>query len=197
METPISDVTKLTLSFIPSPHIINIPFSFNFFMCSAFCFGVTSAITLSIPHSLATLLATFSLSPVSITTFIFLCFKRFITKLTFSFRVSFTPIKETKLPLTLAKIKLFPFCTKYSSSELFLIFTTFCSINFLLPINIQSPFWFSPFIPNPGITSEFFISSNCIFLSFAYLTIAFAIGCSDLPSKAAIFCNISSSDISL
>ena len=64
IETPISDVTKLTLSFIPSPHIItNLFSSFNFFIMLAFSEGTTLEITFVIPISFAIFSAVSLLSP--------------------------------------------------------------------------------------------------------------------------------------
>ena len=139
--TPMSAVTRLTLSFIPSPHIITKPFSFNSLIFSAFSFGSTFAITCLMPIWFAIALAVFSLSPVSITTLV-LCSCNFsTTSAAESFIMSFTPNKAINLNLfsswmlSATNRILFPSFSNSSSSFIAaLIFTLFSFINLLLPI---------------------------------------------------------------
>jgi len=134
IDTPISAVTKLTLSFIPSPHIMTKPFCFSFLISSAFCFGNTFAITFSIPNCLAIAFAVFSLSPVSIITSIFLFLSFSTIFLLSSFIVSFTPINAIIFWSFATYNMLFPSVTNSVSSSSFSICILFSFISFLFPI---------------------------------------------------------------
>ena len=91
--TPTSALFNATASFIPSPTMIVLASFFSFFTLSAFPSGRTFASTSSIPAFFAMASATFSLSPVSMTTFspiFFISLMAFVLSLR---RVSETAIK--------------------------------------------------------------------------------------------------------
>ena len=184
-ETPISAVTKLTLSLIPSPHIITIPFSFNSFILFDFSSGVTFAITSSMPSSPAIIFAVSSLSPVIITTLIFLFFKSDITSFALSLMTSFTPIKAIKFSFLETNNILLPLFVNSSSSFSFSSFMLLEVINFLLPIKYLFSVASFPSIPNPAIALKSFISKRFKSLLFAKSKIALAIGCSEFFSILA------------
>ena len=169
---------------MPSPHIITSPFCFNFLISSAFCFGNTFAITLSTPICFAIAFAVFSLSPVSITTSIFL-FCSFLTiSILSSFNTSFTPISVIKFWFSAINKILFPSETNSNSFCSCKIVILFSNINFLFPIRYLFSFIVA-LTPYPGIALKSAISSSSIFKLLASFTIALAIGCSDLFSILA------------
>ena len=69
---------KARISFIPSPTITTFALFCSSFISRAFCSGFSSPWLSSIPSSLATLLATICLSPLSISTFNPICFSSFM-----------------------------------------------------------------------------------------------------------------------
>ena len=135
------------------------------------------------PISSAITFAVFSLSPVSITTFIFFSFNFFTTSFAFSLTTSFTPINAINDFSFATNNKLFPLLLSSFSLSSFFKLIPFSFINFLFPIKYVLPFIIAV-TPHPAIALK-----SSIFLSFgkspAYFTIALAIGCSDLLSMIA------------
>ncbi len=138
---PISALVKAGASLIPSPTITTFPCFFRERMARSFPSGSTPAITSSTPARFAIAFAVRSLSPVSITTRIPICFNSSTAILLSSFKTSATAMIPRNCPSCAKNSGVFPSPASCMASFLLSLGTSiYCSINEAFPPHKRVPF---------------------------------------------------------
>ena len=175
--TPREADVRAGASFIPSPTMHTFPSALSEFIIFALSLGFMFAMTLSIPTRFAMLFAVVSLSPLSIYTLIPNSFNLDIASILSSFNSSSIAMIPSNV-FWATNIGVFPSLDRLSILDRvsFSIETSW-DIKSTLPINVSMPLTLA-LTPLPDKASKSFISSGAILFDLAYLTIAWARGCS-------------------